>query len=171
MRAGGVQLAEGLVQLAEGLMLVRASTLKMIRLQLAIERHDRHAALEAVDDLVALDRQLEDCLQPIPGTRDQLALRRSMDADRFALNREKLVLAAEILRRPADPVRESGAVEEAASVEREDAWLAPSTFEPATIRWWLVIAPLLLLCVAIAAYFSGMPDAAAWLDKLVGALR
>ena len=40
--------------LAEGLMLVRASTLKMIRLQLAMERHDRRAAIEAVDDLVAL---------------------------------------------------------------------------------------------------------------------
>jgi len=55
----------GSEELAEGLMLVRASTLKMIRLQLAMERHDRVVAQEAVDDLVALDRRLEDYLADV----------------------------------------------------------------------------------------------------------
>ena len=60
----------GSEDLAEGLMLVRASTLKVIRLQLAMERRDRRVALEAVDDLVALDRSLEDYLAKVPTTRD-----------------------------------------------------------------------------------------------------
>ena len=47
-------------ELAEGLMLVRASTLKMIRLQLAMERRDRRVALEEVDDLLAIDRRLQE---------------------------------------------------------------------------------------------------------------
>ena len=53
-------------ELAEGLMLVRESTLKIIRFQLAMERHDRRVALEAVDDLVALDRRLRDYLGDVP---------------------------------------------------------------------------------------------------------
>ena len=60
----------GSEDLAEGLMLIRASTLKVIRLQLAMERRDRRVALEAVDDLVALDRSLEDYLAKVPTSHD-----------------------------------------------------------------------------------------------------
>ena len=63
----------GSEELAEGLMLVRASTLKIVRLQLAMERQDRRVALEAVDDLVALDRLLRDYLADVPAAPVRLA--------------------------------------------------------------------------------------------------
>src|SRR3954468_22912313 len=79
-------------ELAEGLMLVRASTLKMIRLQLAMERQDRRVALEAVDDLVALDRRLEHYLGDVPAPA--LDSRGALEVERATLNHEKLALAA-----------------------------------------------------------------------------
>src|SRR5215212_4871167 len=103
----------GSEELAEGLMLVRASTLKMIRLQLAMERRDRRVALEAVDDLVALDRQLERYLAdvPDPGFGDAL------QAERAALNQEKLTLAAGVIRGDPKPVEPERVAIEAAPVE------------------------------------------------------
>lgn len=90
-------------ELAEGLMLFRAGTLKMIRLQLAMEQNDRRVALEAVDDLVALDRQLQDYLAQLPETPVPDALMGELEAERAALNREKLSLAAGVIRRERPP--------------------------------------------------------------------
>ena len=53
--------------LVEGLVLVRASTLKLARLQLALERRDRRVALESVDDLMGFDERLE---QHLAGMRE-----------------------------------------------------------------------------------------------------
>lgn len=86
--------------LAEGLMLVRASTLKMIRLQLAMQRNDRRVVLEAVDDLVELDRKLQDYLGDAPAFFGQERMREELDAEQAALQREKLTLAAGVVRRP-----------------------------------------------------------------------
>ena len=160
----------GSSELAEGLMLVRASTLKMIRWQLAMERQDRHVALEALDDLVVLDRQLRDYLEGVPATGDQLMFRRELDAERAALNREKLTLAAEVLRRPATPV------EEAKPAPPGDDWLGPRGVEtepekPRFNRWWLAIAPIVAAGAAAAAWFASGPDAATWLTAAVGAVR
>lgn len=90
-------------ELAEGLMLVRASTLKVIRLQLAMERRDRRVAIEAIDDLVALDRHLETFLARIPPFPGQQALEEKLHSERSALNREKLTLGAEVLRNGGAP--------------------------------------------------------------------
>src|SRR5215207_1437712 len=90
-------------ELAEGLLLFRAGTLKMIRLQLAMEQHDRRVALEAVDDLVALDRQLQDYLADVDGAGEQLLFRNELDAERAMLNREKLTLTAEVIFRVPEP--------------------------------------------------------------------
>lgn len=86
-------------ELAEGLMLVRASTLKMIRLQLAMERRDRRLALAEVDDLLALDRRLQDYLADVPAAAEQALWRRELAAERAALDGEKWTLAAEVIRR------------------------------------------------------------------------
>ena len=86
-------------ELAEGLLLFRAGTLKMIRLQLAMEQHDRRVALEAVDDLVALDRQLQDYLAQLPVPDLPGARMDELEGERAALNREKLALAAGVIRR------------------------------------------------------------------------
>jgi hypothetical protein len=86
--------AIGAEQLAQGLLLFRASTLKVVRLQLAIERRDRRVALEAVDDLVALDRCLRDYLSEVPTSCDHDDFRSWLEVNRSALNHEKLTIAA-----------------------------------------------------------------------------
>jgi hypothetical protein len=94
-------------ELAEGLMLLRASTLKVIRLQLAIERQDRRVALEAMDDLVALDDELQKCLASMPAPVDLSGLQDALAMERSTLDREKLGLAAEVIsaRSRAEPDR------------------------------------------------------------------
>lgn len=86
--------AHGSPGLAEALLLVRGSTLKLVRLQLALERDDRRVALEALDDLLALDRQLNEQLAKASSGCDYL--REQLESDRSAVDREKLTLAAGI---------------------------------------------------------------------------
>lgn len=83
--------------LTEPLMLLRASTLKIIRLQLAIERQDRRVALEAMDDLVALDDELQKCLANMPTPIDLAPFKDVLAAERSSLDREKLGLAAGVV--------------------------------------------------------------------------
>lgn len=97
-------------ELAEGLMLVRAGTLKMIRLQLAMERRDRRVALEEIDDLLAIDRRLRDYI----GDVERGPFFRELEVEREALNREKLTLAAEVIRREAPPAKLDPLLEEGA---------------------------------------------------------
>ncbi|HEX6661574.1 MAG TPA: hypothetical protein VF067_06880 [Sphingomicrobium sp.] len=141
-------------EIAEGLMLWRASTLRMIRLQLAMEQGDRRATLETVDELVALDRQLQDYLAPHVPT-DLIA---ELEAERSALNREKLTLAAGVIRRP-EPVTEVA--------ETPEDWLGPRDLpeleEPKRSRRWMIALPITGSFIAGAAYALGSPQAQAWL--------
>lgn len=166
----------GSEELAEGLMLVRASTLKMIRLQLAMERQDRRVALEAVDDLVALDRRLQDYLGNVPAAAEQLLFRNALDDERAMLNREKLALAAEVVRRdPPVPVADAPAAAEpdlpdAASWEDFD-------FTPAEVRrphraiLWLALVLTLLAVAAGAAWVLAGPDALGSMAGQIGTFR
>jgi hypothetical protein len=128
-------------ELTEGLMLVRASTLKLIRLQLAMERRDRRVALEAVDELVALDRRLEHYLADVPAPE--------LEVERAALNREKLTLAAEVIR------SEPGPAETAPEPAPEPTWqdFAVEEEKPSRATWWLAAALLLLSALAGLAYW------------------
>lgn len=162
-------------ELAEGLMLLRAITLKTIRLQLAIERHDRQVALRAADDLVTLDRRLQDCLEHVPATQEQLMFRRELDSERAVLNEEKLTLAAEILLRPTNRIQRAHPADEANLVEEVDQ-SGPLNPEcelegPRRSRWWLAVFLILIPALLAAAYFITVPDAAAWLAEIAGALR
>ena len=155
---------------AEGLMLVRASTLKIIRLQLAMERHDRRGVLEAVDDLVALDRRLQDCLAHMPADGDRLMFRHELDTESALLNREKLSLAAEVLCRPADLLVEPTEV-------ADDDWLGPRDLpmeqhqEPRKRRRLLALAlPALAAGLAAGAYAISLDQAASWLAQAAGLL-
>jgi hypothetical protein len=138
-------------ELAEGLMLVRASTLKMIRLQLAMERRDRRVALEAVDELVALDRRLEHYLADVPAPE--------LEVERAALNREKLTLAAEVIRSEPRPVEEAEP-EPAPVATFEPDWQQLSFEEerPHRAAWWLAAVLLLLSAAAAAAYWFAGPE-------------
>jgi hypothetical protein len=138
-------------ELAEGLMLVRASALKMIRFQLAMERQDRRVALETVDDLVALDRRLEEYLADVPAP--PIDLRRELEVERAALNREKLTLAAEVIRgtpEAVEPAPEPLAIEPVPAEKWEDF----ECEEPKRrVGLWLMVGFIVLSAVAAAAYW------------------
>jgi hypothetical protein len=165
-------------ELAEGFMLLRASTLKIVRLQLAIERQDRHLALEAVDDLVALDRRLQAYLDRAPENAEQLMLRRDLESDRAALNEERLALTAGIVRRPIDAVDQTDPITQGTSIEPDEGWpgLSDLQFQPEErrrSRWWLVLA-MAVIAAALAAggyYFASVGEVPAWLPGARGALR
>lgn len=149
-------------ELAEGLMLVRASTLKVIRLQLAMERRDRRVALEAVDDLVALDRSLEDFLAQVPTAHDDGMFGNVLELERSALNIEKHTLAAGISHR--DWQVETPAPEPEKTAEPlADEWMAYDEEEAEGSNWWLRFGVLaLIVAIACGAYFLGasgiLPD-------------
>jgi hypothetical protein len=89
--------AVGRDELARGLMLVRASTMKVVRLQLAMERRDRRLALQTVDDLVDLDGKIRDFLKDIPSASgDAVPMQQEIEEQRGWLAREKHTLAAGI---------------------------------------------------------------------------
>jgi len=67
-----------------------------VQLQLAMERRDRKAALRTVDVLMRLDRRIDEYLCELPDPEEGFeAEREALDAQRRALAREKLILAAE----------------------------------------------------------------------------
>ena len=91
----GRRAAVGADDLAQGLLLVRASAIKVVRFQLAMERQDRRLALQTVDDLVLLDRKIETFMSGMPRAGEAAgALERELEAQRQALAREKFTLAA-----------------------------------------------------------------------------
>jgi len=67
--------------LVEGFTLLRASALKLMRLQLAIARNERLAAAEAVDGLLALDRRLGEFLAAFPPAGDRCGIACGIDDD------------------------------------------------------------------------------------------
>jgi hypothetical protein len=150
--ADGAPAPVGSDELAEGLMLVRESTLKIIRFQLAMERHDRRVALAAVDDLVALDRRLRDYLGDVPAPE--------LESERAALNREKLALAAQVIRPEPKPVETVAAPVEIGPPAPE-AWEQFEYEEEDRHRavWWLAAVLLLLSAAAAAAYWISGPGA------------
>lgn len=161
----------GQAELAEGLMLVRASTLKMLRLQLAMERRDRRFAIETVDELVVLDRCLSDCLAAMPLELDQAGLASELDEERAALNREKLTLAAQVITRDpwVEPVSEPESLDPEPTFVKSDLVLDPQpwdseaweeSLEPAPrrrARWWMAGLLFLLSALAAAGFLLGLP--------------
>ena len=159
-------------ELAEGLMLVRASTLKMVRLQLAMERHDRRLALEAVDDLVDLDRQLEQYLDEVPALHERNAQMRELEVERAALNREKLTLAAGVVRREPAPVIEP---EDAEVAMPDAAWdefaFAPEERRGRRVLKYCAILFVLLAVIAGTAWMLVGPEMLASTAARLGVLR
>jgi len=159
----------GSEELAEGLMLVRASTLKVVRLQLAMERQDRRVALEAVDDLVALDRRLQDYLADVPAAAEQLLFRRALDDERAILNQEKLALTSGVVRRELTPqLAEPELVPpDQPSWDEFDFTPAEENHPHRAILWFALVLAL-LAAAAGAAWMLAGPDA---LARLAGAFR
>src|SRR4249919_704470 len=156
--------------LAEGLMLVRASTLKIVRLQLAMERQDRRVALEAVDDLVALDRLLQDYLADVPAAAEQSRLSDALDDERAMLNREKLALASGIVRRePVTLPVEAPIVVEPEIVAWHDFDFTPvEERRPHRAILWFALVLAALAAAAGAAWMVIGPDALMALAGQIG---
>jgi hypothetical protein len=147
----------GTEELAESLTLVRASTLKMIRLQLAMERNDRRVALEAVDELVAIDRRLQDCIAEVPAAGEQLMFRQAVEADRALLNREKMTLAAEIVR--ADRAAEAAEIVTPVAETWEDFdFVGEEARRPSRAILWLALVLGLLAAGAGAVWIGIGPE-------------
>jgi hypothetical protein len=157
--------------LVEGLVLVRASTLKLARLQLALERRDRRVALEAVDDLVRFDESLEQHLAGLREPHAHSIMDLAVAVERAALNREKLTLAAEIIsngsdgheaaapvsppEEPAPPAVSEASPEQLAEEpfpadEWADAW---EENLPPRRRLWPALLVMVLVVVAAAVAF------------------
>lgn len=160
--------------LVEGLTLLRASALKLIRLQLAISRNERIAALEAVDGLLALDRRLRDYLGAFPTIDHQSALARGIDADRSALNDEKLSLSAEILCRRHEVSEPLNTAYDSDPVEYDEDLPPSAATLPAPKHrgsQWLAFALVLVAGVAAAAWVVASGDPAAWMAPISGLVR
>lgn len=143
-------------ELTRGLMLLRASNMNVIRLQLAMEQRDRRQAMEALDGLVALDGEIRDFIEDMP-PKDAAAeaLGRRIDAQKTAIASEKFILAAGKrgpALAPAPPPPEPAAPEVPDFIGAE----VPDETAPAPGHRRAVVAVLLffLLMAAVAAILS-----------------
>lgn len=82
---------------ALGLQFCRVGLLSLTRLQLALERGDRSRAMEAIDDLHALDKDVEHLVGTLPvssGDPRQGRVAHILNAGKMAVAFEKLALAS-----------------------------------------------------------------------------
>lgn len=112
---GRAALAGGSDQASESnapLSLVQEALLKLVRFQLAMVRQDRRTAMQAMDDVVALERKLADHIR-LSGDETMSAAEMRLAEDRAAVVREKFALAAgkSGFARPASALSMQGNVE------------------------------------------------------------
>lgn len=83
--------------LAAGIQLLRAANLQTVRLQLAMFRQERRSAMESLDRLADIDRELERHLAAFePAATELEEVRQLVAAQKSALANEKMALMAEI---------------------------------------------------------------------------
>lgn len=117
-------------ELAHGLMLVRASAMNVARLHLAVEGQDRRRLLQSMDELVALDREIDDFVAEIPTSDTRLESRQDeLTALRQTLARDKLLLGAGISRRamqedPAPAISRGHGATEVDAIASEPGFVA-----------------------------------------------
>lgn len=79
----------------QALLLVQEGMLKMLRFQLALVRQDRRVAMQTIDGVISLERELAEYVQSSATARPRRAASQAAIAeDRAALVREKFTLAA-----------------------------------------------------------------------------
>lgn len=174
--------------LAKGLLLLRASNMNVIRLQLAMERSDRRIAMEALDGLVALDREIRGFMEEMPPPDPEFsAMARRIDDQKMAIASEKLIFAAG-RRGPAiasgtearmrlEPVAEANvgrSLNRSATPFEPAPETGPCEYhadeEPARrIPWAAILAALLVLLLgAVAAIFGFGIEIPPRMDRLSG---
>jgi hypothetical protein len=115
------------------LQFIRASGLAQARLQVAVLSGNRRRALEQIDRLVAIDKELERLINE-GGTRlnDPTNLESDLADARLALASEKLALTSEIQMPRLEPAFGAGMTQ---VLELDDAI---EVIEDATIRTWAI---------------------------------
>jgi hypothetical protein len=161
-------------ELAQGLLLMRASAMKVVRLQLAMQRQDRAVAIQTMDDLLALDSTIRHFVADIPGAEELEAVQRALDVERSTLNREKFGLTAGMVKRgderedlpaiqPAVPqvaVPEPAPSAEAQSDPASEVVHAGSDESPTPRRlWpWALLGFAIACAVTVAAFLLAGSD-------------
>ncbi|WP_152568140.1 hypothetical protein [Sphingopyxis sp. LC81] len=140
---------------ALGLQFCRVGFLSLTRLQLALERGDRSRAMEAIDDLHALDTEVERLVGALPVSSDdprQGQVARILKQGKMAVAFEKLALASgisgpDLSSRPGFPNRIGDVWPEAAPA----AAAAGPPAEPRTARLLRLYGLRAAVLLAIAA--------------------
>ncbi|WP_157217742.1 hypothetical protein [Flavisphingomonas formosensis] len=165
-------------ELVQGLMLVRASTMKVIRLQLAMERRDRRLALQTMDDLVDLDGRIRDFLQDIPVSPTVITrMQREMEEQRICLAREKFTLTAGVGKASAavpgwiepPPAAGAGLPESTDEIYAEPAAVERAGDDAETGRPWPVLLLALLFLVTALVCAGMLIGTGAW-NELIARL-
>lgn len=158
----------------QALLLVQEGMLKMLRFQLALVRQDRRVAMQAIDGVISLERELAEYVQSSSTAQPRRAASQAAIAeDRAALVREKFTLAAghgreagygaeaehereamncQALRREERPTK----VDPDRAADREIPRPAHETASWAT-KLLCVVAALVLILV-VAASTGALPD-------------
>ena len=158
----------------QALLLVQEGMLKMLRFQLALVRQDRRVAMQTIDGVISLERELAEYVQSSATARPRRAASQAAIAeDRAALVREKFTLAAGHGREAgygAEAVREREAMD-CEALRREES---PTEVEPDraadleipppahdTASWvpkLLCGVAVLVLILVVAASTGALPD-------------
>lgn len=154
--------------LRTGLELARASQLTMLRLQLALHKSNRRTAMQALDNLLEIDAEIEE----LAATLNQVPLRPSEDTALFgfigsqkeAIATEKHVLTGSDLRSDPAPIAFSLADPDEAS-EAATPVISDDEIEEAPQgggrRWLYILAAIIvigaIICGAIAYFWPVLP--------------
>ena len=158
----------------QALLLVQEGMLKMLRFQLALVRQDRRVAMQTIDGVISLERELAEYVQSSATARPRRAASQAAIAeDRAALVREKFTLAAGHGREAgygAEAVREREAMncealrreESPTEVEPDraaDLEIPPPAHETASwVPKLLCAVAVLVLILVVAAWTGALPD-------------
>jgi hypothetical protein len=116
---------------------------------------------------------LQDYIADVPADSGQLMFRQALDEERAMLNREKLTLAAEVVRREPPPVPPPASVEAEAVDAAWDSFEFVEEEEPRSPRavLWFVLVLAALAAAAAAAWFIAGPDALTAMMHRIGVIR
>ncbi len=135
-------------QVRQDLEWLRASALAQARLQLAVLSGNRRRALEQIDRLVGIDRQLERLARG-ESTPAAAALAAELDDQRLAIASEKLALTSEIVMPRLEPAFGAGMGAALAPDEQVEI-VEDHVLKSRLVHVLLWCAGFLILCTAVA---------------------
>ncbi len=132
------------------LQVVRASALAQARLQLAVLSGNRRRALEQIDRLVAIDKQLEQLARGEAGA-DLETIDDDLADQRLAIASEKLVLTSQISLPRLEPAFGAGVTSAVVAEEEEVEIVEDATLKGRLFHVLLWGTGFVVLCAGVAA--------------------